>query len=119
MVDTGVVGCSWIQLPAGKYSLRNQSETCPGTGMDPRSGFTLIGGGVASGGKPHPPLTRCQLEVDVSYEEFISHTPEGEWQVRPEKPVIKFPFLWKKELSWVRLSCLICLVTLLSDTCKM
>ena len=79
IVDTGVVGCSWIELPAGKYRYRNQSQTC-GTG-------TIIGGGGASEMKPHPPVTMCQIEVDVSYEDFISHLPEGEWQVRPEKPV--------------------------------
>ena len=25
------------------------------------------------------PLTRCQIEVDISWEDFISHAPEGEW----------------------------------------
>ena len=80
MVDTGVVGCSWIELPAGKYSFRNRNET-GGIGISPGSGFTVIGGGGASEGRPHP-LTRCQIEVDVSYEDFISHAPEGEWQVR-------------------------------------
>ena len=79
MVDTGVVGCSWIELPAGAYSFRNQSQTS-GTGICPRSGLTIVGGGGASEGKPHP-LTKCQIEVDVSYEEFISHPPEGQWQV--------------------------------------
>ena len=24
-------------------------------------------------------MTRTQIEVDVSWEEFISHAPEGEW----------------------------------------
>ena len=80
MVDTGVVGCSWIELPAGKYRFRNQFQTC-GTG-------TIIGGGGASESKPHPPVTRCQIEVDVSFEDFVSRPPEGEWQVRPEKPVL-------------------------------
>ena len=23
--------------------------------------------------------TRCQIEVDVSWEDFVSHAPEGEW----------------------------------------
>lgn len=60
MVDTGVVGCNWIELPAGKYSLRS-------------------GGGGASGNRLLP-QTRCQLEVDVSFDDFISHPAEGEWQ---------------------------------------
>ena len=76
MVDTGVVGCSWIELPAGKYWFQNQSQT-GGTRLSPGSGFTVIGGGGASS----PRTTRCQLEVDVSYEDFISHPPEGDWQV--------------------------------------
>ncbi|CAI8054471.1 DNA polymerase delta catalytic subunit [Geodia barretti] len=82
MVDTGVVGCSWIELPAGKYRFRNQSQTC-GTG-------TLIGGGGASEMKPHPPVTRCQIEVDVSYEDFISHLQEGEWQAIAPVRILSF-----------------------------
>nr|CAD7425003.1 unnamed protein product [Timema monikensis] len=51
MVDTGVVGCSWVELPAGKYQLRERSKK----------------------------VSRCQLEADISWEEFVSHPPEGEW----------------------------------------
>nr|CAD7203421.1 unnamed protein product [Timema douglasi] len=51
MVDTGVVGCSWVELPAGKYQLRERSKK----------------------------VSRCQLEADISWEEFVSHAPEGEW----------------------------------------
>nr|CAD7459495.1 unnamed protein product [Timema tahoe] len=51
MVDTGVVGCSWVELPAGKYQLREKSKK----------------------------VSRCQLEADISWEEFVSHAPEGEW----------------------------------------
>lgn len=54
MVDTGVVGCSWIELPAGNYRIR--------------SNF----------GRPAIE-SRCQLEVDVAYDAFIAHEPEGEW----------------------------------------
>ena len=81
MVDTGVVGCSWIELPVGKYSFWDQIQTGGGTGINPQSGFTVIGGGGASESRLRP-LTRCQIEVDVSYEEFVSHPPDGEWQVR-------------------------------------
>ena len=24
-------------------------------------------------------MSRCQIELDVSWEDFISHAPEGEW----------------------------------------
>ena len=80
MVDTGVVGCNWIELPAGTYTLRgsfpNQQS---GTGVCAASGYTMIGGG----GAPENgllPQTRCQLEVDVSFEDFVSHPADGEWQ---------------------------------------
>lgn len=52
-MDTNVVGCNWIELPQGKYSLRSDVKLLQ---------------------------TRCQLEADVSWENFISHSPEGDWQ---------------------------------------
>lgn len=54
MVDTGVVGCSWIELPPNTYKLRN------------RFGVPSI-------------ESRCQIEVDVAFDKFIAHEPEGEW----------------------------------------
>lgn len=54
MVDTGVVGCSWIELPAGRYRQRTRLGT--------------------------PTIeSRCQIEVDVAFDAFIAHEPEGEW----------------------------------------
>ncbi|XP_015438316.1 PREDICTED: DNA polymerase delta catalytic subunit [Dufourea novaeangliae] len=55
MVDTSVVGCSWIELPPKSWKLRGHQ------------GHSL------------PQTTRCQLEVDVAWDAFIAHTPEGEW----------------------------------------
>ena len=49
MVDTGVVGCNWIELPAGKYQVRKENQR----------------------------TSRCQLEVDIAWDEFISHPCEG------------------------------------------
>ncbi|XP_031365871.1 DNA polymerase delta catalytic subunit isoform X2 [Apis dorsata] len=55
MVDTSVVGCSWIELPPKTWKLRQHF------------GHNL-------------PLTaRCQLEVDVAWDTFIAHAPQGEW----------------------------------------
>lgn len=54
MVDTAVVGCSWIELPAGKWNLRSKSSQLQ-------------------------PESRCQIEVDVAWNMFIAHQPEGEW----------------------------------------
>lgn len=62
MVDTHVVGCNWIELPPHKYSVRPklQAEETSSRAEWPRA-------------------SRCQLEVDISWEEFISHPAEGEW----------------------------------------
>ncbi|XP_052797645.1 DNA polymerase delta catalytic subunit-like [Mya arenaria] len=61
MVDSNVVGCNWIELPAGKYHMREKENANP---AEPRN----------------PPLkSRCQIEVDISWKDFISHMPEGEW----------------------------------------
>lgn len=54
MVDTNVVGCSWIELPAGSWKLRKK-------GQSPEI------------------VSRCQIECDVGWDKFISHEPEGEW----------------------------------------
>ncbi|KAM3963556.1 LOW QUALITY PROTEIN: DNA polymerase delta 1, catalytic subunit [Aphomia sociella] len=54
MVDTTVVGCSWIELPVGKWSLRSKNTTIK-------------------------PESRCQIEVDIAWNNFIAHQPEGEW----------------------------------------
>ena len=58
MVDTDVVGCNWIELPAGKYWVRSPS----------------LEGSFKSDAQP---VSHCQIEVDVAYDEFISHSPEG------------------------------------------
>ncbi|XP_046394149.1 DNA polymerase delta catalytic subunit [Ischnura elegans] len=55
MVDTNLVGCSWVELPRGKWRIRSRE------------------------GKGEQPQSRCQLEVDVSWEEMVAHAPEGEW----------------------------------------
>lgn len=52
MVDTKVVGCNWIELPAGKYMLRTDKQQ---------------------------KLSRCQYEADIAWNDFISHAPEGDW----------------------------------------
>ncbi|XP_057617098.1 DNA polymerase delta catalytic subunit [Chionomys nivalis] len=51
MVDADIVGCNWLELPAGKYVPRAEKKA-----------------------------TLCQLEVDVLWSDVISHPPEGQWQ---------------------------------------
>ena len=72
MIDMDVVGCNWIECPKGKYFLRKPSQQ---TSVTP-SGMTMYGGG----GGANFPTSKCQIELDISYEDFISHPPEGEWQ---------------------------------------
>ncbi|XP_074660043.1 DNA polymerase delta catalytic subunit-like [Tubulanus polymorphus] len=60
MVDTNVVGCNWIEIPKGKYKLREQQTT-------------------TSSSNDRAFVSRCQIELDVSWEDFISHSPEGDW----------------------------------------
>ncbi|XP_014196503.1 DNA polymerase delta catalytic subunit [Haplochromis burtoni] len=62
MVDSDVVGCCWIELPKGKYRVREEKSTGNTSSQSP---------GKAS---------LCQYEVDVGWKDLISHPAEGEWQ---------------------------------------
>ena len=55
MVDTHMVGCSWIELKPGKWKLRGHFNH-----------YLSI-------------TSRCQLEVDVAWDALVAHAPEGEW----------------------------------------
>ena len=35
-------------------------------------------------------MSRCQIEVDVSWEDFISHEPEGEWSTIAPIRILSF-----------------------------
>ena len=61
MVDADVIGCNWVELPAGKYQVRRKT--------------------AAPSSDPSVPSykSRCQLEVDISWEHLVSHAAEGEW----------------------------------------
>jgi len=60
MVDCNMMGCSWVELPAGKYRVR------------PSAGNV---------GKTSSPCrrTHCQIEVDIAWNELVSYPCEGEW----------------------------------------
>ncbi|XP_075742862.1 DNA polymerase delta 1, catalytic subunit [Rhipicephalus microplus] len=51
MVDAHVVGCCWIELPRGKYHVRDERTR----------------------------VSRAQIEVDVAWDEMVAHAPEGTW----------------------------------------
>ncbi|KAF8315418.1 hypothetical protein DL93DRAFT_2196769 [Clavulina sp. PMI_390] len=50
MIDAQVVGMNWIEVPAGKYQLK-------------------------SGRK----ISTSQIELEMRWDAFVSHAPEGEW----------------------------------------
>uniref|UniRef100_A0A3Q3GHB2 DNA polymerase n=2 Tax=Labrus bergylta TaxID=56723 RepID=A0A3Q3GHB2_9LABR len=62
MVDCDVVGCCWIELPKGKYRVREEKSTGDTDSQYP--------------GK----VSLCQYEVDVGWTDLISHPAEGDWQ---------------------------------------
>ncbi|KAM9299230.1 DNA polymerase delta catalytic subunit [Gastrophryne carolinensis] len=72
MVDNDIVGCNWIELPAGKYRIRKDSQ-----GEEPSKAYPAK-------------VSLAQLEVDVSWEDLISHPAEGEWQKIAPLRVLSF-----------------------------
>lgn len=54
------MGCSWVEMPKGKYLLRGAQ-------------------GSKKWCNPAPQRSRCQIELDISWENVISYPVEGEW----------------------------------------
>lgn len=61
MIDTNVVGMNWIEVPKGKYVILNEGK------------------------KSH-----SQLEIEVRWDQFISHPPEGAWSKIAPLRVLSF-----------------------------
>ncbi|KAE8594078.1 hypothetical protein XENTR_v10019439 [Xenopus tropicalis] len=72
MVDNDIVGCNWIELPAGKYRLRKESQD-EGPSKENPSKVSL-----------------AQIEVDISWADLISHPAEGDWQKIAPLRVLSF-----------------------------
>jgi len=51
MIDNGISGANWLELKAGTYAVRPAAQR----------------------------TSRCQLEVDVCYDQLASHPAEGRW----------------------------------------
>ncbi|UJR27869.1 hypothetical protein I4U23_009134 [Adineta vaga] len=60
MADLNIVGCNWIEIPAGKYSIRHEVTRGIGHQLKLQS--------------------RCQIELDIWAHDIISYPAEGEWQ---------------------------------------
>ena len=62
MIDTGIVGMCWLELPRGMYSHRIKTRR----------------------------RSNSQIEVDIPYRALIVHKPEGEWSKIPPLRVLSF-----------------------------
>lgn len=74
MVDVDVVGCNWIECPAGKYILRKPWYQ----GMDQSKAL------------PAQSKSYVQIELDIAWADFISHPAEGDWQMVAPLRVLSF-----------------------------
>ncbi|CDO75821.1 hypothetical protein BN946_scf184951.g19 [Trametes cinnabarina] len=59
---SGVVGMNWIEVPAGQYSILK--------GKDKRS--------------------HCQIELMVRWDQFVSHSPDGQWSKTAPLRILSF-----------------------------
>ena len=59
MTDCDLTGCNWVEMPAGKYTIRST----PGQKTNNQL----------------PVRSRCQVELDIAWTDIISHHPAGDW----------------------------------------
>ena len=69
MIDKDIVGCNWLELPAGSYSVRRDTPS-------PKDQFSRT--------------SLCQAEIDVVCNNIISHAPEGEWMKQAPFRILSF-----------------------------
>ncbi|KAI1174018.1 DNA polymerase delta catalytic subunit [Nemania sp. FL0916] len=62
MVDCKIPGMSWVEAPAGKYSLLTEASR----------------------------QSSCQIEAEISYIDLISHEPKGEWSKMAPLRILSF-----------------------------
>ena len=62
MIDLDIVGGNWIEVQPSKYTIRSPSEH----------------------------TSRCQLEIDVSFTDVVSHAAEGDWSHLAPLRVLSF-----------------------------
>lgn len=77
MVDINMTGCCWIELPPGKYLMRQRSQfTSPSKSSPKKSRLVQIPDKFLS---PATGQTRCQLELDIAWNDVAIYSTEGEW----------------------------------------
>ncbi|KAH6850735.1 DNA polymerase family B-domain-containing protein [Chaetomium sp. MPI-CAGE-AT-0009] len=60
MVDCSIAGMAWVEAPAGRYSLVNDTQS------------------------------NCQIEAQISYRDLIAHKPVGEWSKMAPLRILSF-----------------------------
>lgn len=75
MIDHKIVGCSWISILPGKFRFSAK------------------------------PASNCQIEVDISPEDFTAHAPEGEWSKSAPFRVLSFGML--RDIRWILINILL------------
>lgn len=69
MIDKDIVGCNWLEIPAGSYSVRRDTPS----NKDQFSRTSL-----------------CQAEIDVVFNNIVSHAPEGKWMKQAPFRILSF-----------------------------
>lgn len=62
MIDNDISGANWIELPAGKYTIRPFNEN----------------------------VSRCNIEVDITFNHVISHPCQGVWNAIAPLRILSF-----------------------------
>ncbi|VEL27494.1 unnamed protein product [Protopolystoma xenopodis] len=77
MVDIGMMGCCWVEVPKGQYLLRlddPSSSRCEN--QTPTDSLAYAGPKIS----PQPKQTRCQIELDIAWDSLQAHPSEkAEW----------------------------------------
>ncbi|KAH7105874.1 DNA polymerase family B-domain-containing protein [Auriculariales sp. MPI-PUGE-AT-0066] len=61
MIETSIVGMSWVECPAGKYSIQTEHR-----------------------------LSHCQIELQIKYSDLIAHQPDGDWSKLAPLRILSF-----------------------------
>ncbi|XP_058678684.1 DNA polymerase delta catalytic subunit [Ammospiza caudacuta] len=82
MADSGLVGCCWVELPAGGFQWRGDPQNPPDPPQNPPQNLNSAQNPLNSPQNPPgdpPKSTLCQLEADAVWGELRGHPPEGDW----------------------------------------
>ncbi|KAM6996817.1 LOW QUALITY PROTEIN: DNA polymerase delta catalytic subunit-like, partial [Passerculus sandwichensis] len=82
MADSGLVGCCWVELPAGGFQWRGDPQNPPDPPQNPPQNLNSAPNPLNSpqnAPEDPPKSTLCQLEADAVWGELRGHPPEGAW----------------------------------------